>query len=56
MDDLLTTRQIAAYLQVSTETIRRWVKENKIPCHRMGSRFIRFRKEEVDKALKTRVP
>ncbi len=32
----LTVEQIAAHLQVSKETIYRWLDRGKIPAHRVG--------------------
>lgn len=38
---------IAEHLKVSTDTIHRWIRANKIPVHRVG-RFWRFKVSEVD--------
>jgi len=43
----LTVEQIAAYLQVSKETIYRWLDRGKIPAHRVGKQW-RFKTIEVD--------
>lgn len=43
----LTVEQIAAHLQVSKETIYRWLEREKIPAHKVGKQW-RFLKTEVD--------
>ncbi len=43
----MTTKQVAAYLQVSESTVYRWVSERKLPAYNIG-RTRRFRKEDVD--------
>ena len=32
---LLTVEQAAAYLQVCTESVRRWIKEKKLPASKL---------------------
>lgn len=39
--------EIAEHLQVSTDTVHRWIRAKRIPVHRVG-RFWRFRVSEVD--------
>ena len=39
--------EIAEHLQVSTDTIHRWIRAKKIPVHRVG-RFWRFQLSEID--------
>jgi excisionase family DNA binding protein len=47
-DDLLTTQQAAALLQLSPRTLRRWRVEGKGPPFiRLGSRRVRYRREAV---------
>ena len=43
----LTVEQIADHLQVSKETIYRWLDRGKIPAHRIGRQW-RFQATEVD--------
>ena len=43
----LTVEQIAAHLQVSKESIYRWLEKGKIPAYRVGKQW-RFLKTEVD--------
>ena len=35
-DELLTPRETAAFLKVHERTVRRWIKNGKIPCVRIG--------------------
>jgi len=46
---LLTLQQLAAYLQISTKTVRRL----RIPCLRIG-RAIRYRPSDVERFLAAR--
>lgn len=44
----LGVQQIADHLGVSKETVYRWIKSKKIPCHRVVKLW-RFRVSEVDR-------
>lgn len=52
MPKTLTTGEAAAILDVSDETLRRWVEEGKIRHLRMPSGRLRFRPEDLDEFLK----
>jgi excisionase family DNA binding protein len=43
----LSVEEIARHLNVSKETIYRWLEKEKIPAHRMGKLW-RFKPSEVD--------
>lgn len=43
----LTVEQIAAHLQISKETVYRWLDQGKVPAHRVGRQW-RFQVAEVD--------
>jgi excisionase family DNA binding protein len=45
---LLSARQVAEQLGVSTETILRWVRAGKIPAVRLPSGQVRFRDDALD--------
>ncbi|MBX7204115.1 MAG: helix-turn-helix domain-containing protein [Bacteroidia bacterium] len=49
-ETLLTRKEVAMLLKVSLVTINRWMKEGRIPYHRIHSR-IYFRRSEVEEAL-----
>lgn len=53
MDKWLTLEQIAEYLQISTSSIYKMAQKGKIPAYKVGRQW-RFRKEEIDKWIKTR--
>jgi excisionase family DNA binding protein len=53
-EQLLTAEQLANFLQVSVETIRRYTRSGELECTRLGSRHIRFSKEQVDTFLEAR--
>lgn len=42
-----STKDIASHLGVTVETIRKWIKLEKIPCHRVGKLW-KFKISEVD--------
>jgi len=46
-----TVEQIANHLQVSKETIYRWLEKGRIPAHRVGKQW-RFLTNEVDEWVK----
>ena len=47
-DRLLTTREVAAFLGLSPETVlRRW-RAGELPGYRLGSNVLRFRESEIE--------
>jgi excisionase family DNA binding protein len=44
--ELLSTKQIAARLDVNADTVRKWVSRDDCPCVRAG-RTLRFREDAV---------
>ena len=50
---LLTARQVADQLGLSTETVLAWVRAGKLPAFRLG-RAIRFRETDLDAWLSSR--
>jgi excisionase family DNA binding protein len=48
---LVTKKVVAADLGVGTRTIEKWVAERRIPFIRMGHRSLRFRLDDVRKAI-----
>lgn len=47
-DRLLTTREVAAFLGVSPETVlRRW-RAGELPAYRLASNALRFRESEIE--------
>jgi excisionase family DNA binding protein len=50
---LLTARQVADQLGLSTETVLNWVRRGELPAFRLG-RAIRFREADVDTWLQER--
>lgn len=41
------TKEICEHLGVKIETVRKWIKAEKIPCHRVGKLW-KFKISEVD--------
>jgi excisionase family DNA binding protein len=50
---LVTTRELARLLGVTTETIRHWARSGRIPCLRIGQKTIRFDRDSVLRAIQT---
>jgi len=46
--ELWTVDQVADYLQLSPETIRRWVRDGKLPAVKLGSNRAGFRIHESE--------
>ena len=47
METYMTIEQLAGHLKLAENTIRRWVRNGKIPHHKIN-RLIRFRVSEVE--------
>jgi len=54
MPRLLTAREVAAVLGVSTETVLRWTRRGVLPGFRLPSGQLRFRSEELEAWLAQR--
>ena len=52
MGQILTAKELAEYLKLTIVTIYKYVKEGKIPAHKVGSRW-RFDKNKIDELLKS---
>jgi len=48
---LLTARQVAELLGVSTETVLRWTRRGDLPAIRLPGGAIRYRESELDNWL-----
>ncbi len=44
---LLTVEEVAAYLKINPEVIRRWLREDKLPGVKVGKEW-RVSKEDID--------
>lgn len=47
-EKLLTIKEVAGYLSISEEEVKRLVDIGEIPAYRIGDTFLRFRKEQID--------
>lgn len=47
IEPYLSQADVAEYLRVNPRTIRRWMQDKGMPCHRIGD-LVRFRRAEVD--------
>lgn len=46
-DDLITVAEAADLLRVSTVTIKRWLKQGRLPAYHVGPRAIRLRRADL---------
>ena len=47
-EKLLNIKEVAEYLKISEEEVKRLVDIGEIPAYRIGDSFLRFRKEQID--------
>jgi excisionase family DNA binding protein len=43
----LTPQEVSDLLQVSVQTVRRWIKDEDLPAYKVGPRVWRIRKEDL---------
>jgi len=49
--DLLTLAEAAQMLKVSTVTLRRWIKQGRLPAYHVGPRKVRIHRSDLTKAF-----
>jgi excisionase family DNA binding protein len=49
--DLLTLTEAATLLKVSVVTLRRWIKQGRLPAYHVGPRKVRIRRSDLAKAF-----
>jgi len=47
-EKLLSIKEVAEYLKLSEEEVKRLVDVGEIPAYKIGGSFLRFRKEQID--------
>jgi excisionase family DNA binding protein len=47
-EKLLSIKEVAEYLKLSEEEVKRLVDIGEIPAYKIGGSFLRFRKEQID--------
>jgi excisionase family DNA binding protein len=47
-EKLLNIKEVAEYLRLSEEEVKRLVDIGEIPAYKIGGSFLRFRKEQID--------
>lgn len=53
MSDVFTFEDVAERLQVSVGTVKRLVREGRLPYRRVGDRMVRFTQQDVDEYLRS---
>jgi len=51
METYLTVEELAAYLKLTVQTVRRWVLNNDVPFHKVNH-SVRFRLSEIETWVK----
>jgi excisionase family DNA binding protein len=51
-DDWISIAETAQVMKVSTKTVRRYIAQGRITAHRMGPRFIRIDRAEIERTLR----
>src|SRR5919106_4203425 len=49
--DLLTLTEAAELLKVSVVTLRRWIKQGRLPAYHVGPRKVRIKRSDLSKAF-----
>ena len=52
MGQILTVKELAKYIKLTNVTIYKYLKEGKLPAHRIGNRW-RFDKDRIDELMKS---
>lgn len=47
----VSSKEISQYLGINKDTLHKWIKLEKIPCHRVG-RLWKFKVSEIDEWVK----
>ncbi|MFA6320996.1 MAG: helix-turn-helix domain-containing protein [Candidatus Omnitrophota bacterium] len=53
-EKLLSIKEVADYLKIPEEEVKRLVDVGEIPAYKIGDTFLRFRKEQID-AIKSEI-
>ncbi len=53
-EELLTIEQVADRLQLHPDTIRRYIRERKLPGVRISATVVRVKKSDLDKFIEER--
>lgn len=48
LEKYVGTKEISEYLDITKDTLHKWIKNNSIPCHRIGKLW-KFKISEVEK-------
>ena len=48
-----TTEEVADLLKVNAESVRRWVRDNKLKAVKLSHKFIRISQDDLDQFIKT---
>jgi excisionase family DNA binding protein len=54
--DVMTTEDVAEYLQLNPETVRVWARQGRIPAAKVAGGHWRFLRDEVEEWLRSGCP
>jgi len=49
--EVLTTKQVCEYLQITRLTLYKLIKENRVKCNKLGKNY-RFLKSDIDRLVR----
>lgn len=52
MEKLLKVKQVAEYLQITEEAVRRYVRSGILPSVKLGNRYFRIKQSDLEKSMK----
>lgn len=53
-DEILTVEEVAALIKIEPATVYLWVRDNKLPYHRIGTNTLRFSRKEILDFIKSK--
>ena len=56
INDLISPRKVAEYLDVTIRTVKRWEQKYNWSVLKINDRFLRYRKSEVENSLSVEIP
>ncbi len=52
LEKWIGTKEVSEHLGITIDTIRKWIKDEKIPCHRVGKLW-KFKLFDIDEWVKS---
>jgi excisionase family DNA binding protein len=55
-DELISVAEAAKILQVSVPTVKRWLRDGRLPAYHLGPRYVRIRRADLQRVLRPLQP